>query len=238
MPTNHNALLNHMYALLTDNFVCFYNCAICPILGMESFSEEVSDVSSYTTETVARLKAKLPDYIVKCFIVAGFDTLDVISQMDVSNVPGNSIELIEEYVSREHPECLPGTKFPPGHRLRIKNLVEDVRASEVSRRKRRRTLDRKPDLGSDSSGVSLDRNSTSSSSDSQEQATMVRALRRQVASWQRSQKNTKVRELREYRDFKVTVTLNDRGECVPSIFCQMCQKKMLSWDKARPDPTF
>ncbi len=47
------------------------------------------------------MKDALPSYIVKCFTTAGFDTVEVILKMDVSNEPGNSIEEIEQYISEK-----------------------------------------------------------------------------------------------------------------------------------------
>ena len=41
------------------------------------------------------MKDALPPYIVKCFTTAGFDTMQVILKIDVSDEPGNSIEQIE-----------------------------------------------------------------------------------------------------------------------------------------------
>ncbi len=67
------------------------------------------------------MKDALPPYIVKCFTTAGFDTMQVILKMDVSDEPGNSIEQIEQFISDEHPDLLTSKskKFLPGHRIRI-----------------------------------------------------------------------------------------------------------------------
>ena len=73
------------------------------------------------------MREKLPSYV--SFLAAGFDTLDVISQMDVTCQKGNSIEQIEQSISEEfpdNPEYVRGKKFPPGHRIRIQNFVEEV----------------------------------------------------------------------------------------------------------------
>ena len=50
-------------------------------------------------------------------ISAGFDTLEVISQMDVSSDSINSIDEVESYVHSEHPDWLGGGRFPPGHHI-------------------------------------------------------------------------------------------------------------------------
>lgn len=86
------------------------------------------------------MKEALPSYIVKCFTAAGFDTLEVIAKMDVSDKPGNSIEQIEHFISDEYPndpEYMRGKKFPPGHKIRIQDFVNDVKQSrKTSLRKR------------------------------------------------------------------------------------------------------
>ncbi len=55
--------------------------------------------------------------------------------LDVSDKPGNSLQLIEEFIAIEHPNdpqyacstmaSLP-LRFPPGHRQRIETLVKEV----------------------------------------------------------------------------------------------------------------
>ena len=52
------------------------------------------------------MKDALPSYITKCFTAAGFDTVDVIMKMDVSDDPGNSIEQIEQFIAAEHPDLI------------------------------------------------------------------------------------------------------------------------------------
>ena len=47
---------------------------------------------------------KLPLYVVKCFEVAGFDTLEVIAEMNIGNEPGNSIEQIEHFITDQFPD--------------------------------------------------------------------------------------------------------------------------------------
>lgn len=47
-------------------------------------------------------KERLPQYIVNCFLAAGFDVPDVITSMDISEQPGNSIELIEKFIDQHY----------------------------------------------------------------------------------------------------------------------------------------
>ena len=53
-------------------------------------SDGIDDVESF-------LQDKLPPYVVKCFLAAGFDTPDVIASMDTSENP--SLEIIESFIA-------------------------------------------------------------------------------------------------------------------------------------------
>ena len=57
------------------------------------------------------MQTNLPEYVVNCFVAAGFDTLEVIADMDTSGEPGNSLQLIEDFINNEHPG---DTKFTHG----------------------------------------------------------------------------------------------------------------------------
>ena len=50
-------------------------------------------------DAVSLMKDSLPEYVVNCFLAAGYDVTEVIAAMDVSENPGNSIESIENYIS-------------------------------------------------------------------------------------------------------------------------------------------
>ena len=78
-------------------------------------------------------------YIVNCFLAAGYDVTEVITSMDVSNSPGNFIELIVSYISESYPSDLkyciyPDSvlrinlfRFPPGHRICICNFNNELK---------------------------------------------------------------------------------------------------------------
>ena len=75
------------------------------------------------------LHLMMPQHVVNCLVSAGFDKLSVLSMMDVSNNKGNSIEEVEDYVSKDHPEWLPNGRFSPGHRLCIQMFIEEIQKS-------------------------------------------------------------------------------------------------------------
>lgn len=45
---------------------------------------------------------KLPEYVVNCFLTSGFDIVDVIMSMDISENPGNSMESIEKFMNEHY----------------------------------------------------------------------------------------------------------------------------------------
>ena len=69
------------------------------------------------------MKQKLPEYVVKCLMSAGYDEIEVLSTMGTSEKQGNLIGKIESYIekrydSSEHnsfPSC--PFEFPPRHRV-------------------------------------------------------------------------------------------------------------------------
>ena len=91
------------------------------------------------------MRKKLPAYAVNCLLAAGFDSTDVLSSMDVTEGPTNSIEVIETFIDKH----FSGNKeyystpalasrpfvFPPGHRIRIANFVSEVKSAIKPKRK-------------------------------------------------------------------------------------------------------
>ena len=163
------------------------------------------------------MKEELPAYVVKCFIAAGFDTLEVIAKMNISNKPGNSIELIEQFISDEYPnnpEYMRSKKFPPGHRIRIQDFVNKVKHLM------------KPQLGKRtvSGGRSNQPKKTKANSGDTsdfDQPGNVGDIRRQIAKWQQTQKEPNVRKLKEHEHFEVSVTSTGAAY----ISCKICMKK-------------
>lgn len=105
------------------------------VITLLSFDYKDADQPSEAENQAQQLmKEKLPLYVVKCFIAAGFDTLEVIAEMNISNEAGNSIMQIENFISDEYPddpEHVRGKKFPPGHKIRIQKFVTGVKQDSV-----------------------------------------------------------------------------------------------------------
>ena len=98
-----------------------------------------STEASSELDVIALMRQRLPQYVVNCLLASGFDVADVIMSMDVSDKPDNLIETIEKFIGEHYADnddynntpalvCSPAPfVFPPGHRLRIRNFVLEVR---------------------------------------------------------------------------------------------------------------
>ena len=101
--------------------------------------EETLPYEAHTTEAISVMRRKLPGYVVECFVAAGYDTLAVVGDMDISHEPGNSFQQIEDYINSVHPHNPRFTrsnmgastfKFPPGHRQAIEAFVKEAKQLE------------------------------------------------------------------------------------------------------------
>jgi len=197
--------------------------------------EDLSD-ESLVREAVTMMRRNLPEYIVNRFVAAGYDTMDIIAEMDVSDKPGNSLQLIEEYIAKEYPNdpqytrcsMAPSFKFPPGHRQRIAKFVGDVanhvQAKKIASSHKRRCVE--PSCKAKRMKSSWDTTSSSASELSPcNQVGMVREIRQQIAKWQRSQKNSKLRELKEHHHFTINVKVAEGRNPVALVQCEVCGKK-------------
>lgn len=94
-------------------------------------------------ELIALMRTKLPQYVVECFLVAGFDTIEVIIQMNISDGPYNSLDQIESFVLKNFPDnpldyhVSSITPSVPGHRIRITQFINEIKASDKKARKRK-----------------------------------------------------------------------------------------------------
>ena len=98
------------------------------------------------------MKKVLPEYIVECFLMSGYDNSLSVLEMDISEQPGNSVEVIERYVDENKFEnCMSSIHhrnqsisfcFPPGHHVLIKKVVKDIQ--EKHKTKNRSLCSNKP----------------------------------------------------------------------------------------------
>lgn len=193
-------------------------------LGMDSLT--ATGDSSLTDEALNLMKSKLPQYVVNSLVAAGFDTLEVISLMDVTSDDGNSIDKVEKYVTSEHPDWLPNGRFPPGHRLRVRLFVEEVKNSLTPKHK-------KVSLGKSKRGYGLsDCKGKRPKTDARpsNQASVYAIIRRQIARW-KEQQSGMLKELTEQKHFQVRVDLDSSDECSPYVVCLLCNRKCMLGSK-------
>ena len=122
-------------------------------LELPQINSNSSEEQSTSFDVLELMRQRLPVYVVNCLLAAGYDVMEVISNMDVSENPGNTIHKIENFIERNFPDdcryapsslthstehsqhlvqqstkLTPSFEFPPGHRERICSFVEEVRA--------------------------------------------------------------------------------------------------------------
>lgn len=197
----------------------------------QSEAAEPSD-KSITEPAVLLMKAHLPPYIVNCFLASGYDTFSVISDMDTSDNPGNSLQGMEDFINEQYPDdplylhsgkvC----KFPPGHRIRIKKFVELVKEkSKLSQQSKRKlsfqnAKSKRVKQGDDSTCDS----SAGELSCGLDQFNVVSDVRKHLAKWQRSSHNHKIRALKENEHFTISARMSGNQVTV-NIECKLCGKK-------------
>ena len=202
-------------------------------------SEAPSNEVSEEAKAVMAMKEKLPKDVMDSFIAAGFDTLDVISEIDTSGEYG--LQEIEQFITDEHKEddrfksgiSVSGRFiFLPGHRQRIVNFITALK-QEAAKNKLKwpKQTTNTPVI---KTKIKLESNLESTTSDDQTtcidpelQATVAAKIRQQVSKWQRSQKLIKLRELKEIKDFNVNVEVKGERNLSLSITCNICDSRCL-----------
>ena len=128
------------------------------LLDLLQTNSNSSEGQSTSFDVLELMRQRLPVYVVNCLLAAGYDVIEVISNMDVSENPGNTINKIENFIERNFPgDCryVPSSlthstehsqhlaqhstkltanfEFPPGHRERICSFIQEVRAKVTAR---------------------------------------------------------------------------------------------------------
>ena len=90
-------------------------------------------------------KSRMPPHIIHCFVVSGFDEIESVLEMDASEGPTNSIEVIERYINSRkvhYPQCMDPNQprdipfeMSPGHRIRVDKFVLDMKQRYGCKRK-------------------------------------------------------------------------------------------------------
>ena len=183
------------------------------------------------------LKASLPPYIVQCFIVSGYDSARVVAQMTTNGLD-NSIDQMENFILKEYsddPSCYHMSKikstyvFAPGHRIKITNFINDVKAYKVPVKRK---------LSSNPTTNKKCRSHASSSStedppDSKPEMlekpqrfdlqSISDGVRKRICKWVRQ--SSALYHLKEYQDYSVKVKLDASNKPTVSVLCTFCSRE-------------
>ncbi len=90
-------------------------------------------------------ESRMPPHIIHCFVVSGFDEIESVLEMDASEGPTNSIEVIERYINSRkvhYPQCMDPNQprdipfeMSPGHRIRVDKFILDMKQRYGCKRK-------------------------------------------------------------------------------------------------------
>ncbi len=169
-------------------------------------------------------KSRLPPHIIQCFVVSGFDEIESVLEMDASEGPTNCIDVIERYINdrkMHYPQCMDPNQpreipfeMSPGHRIRVKKFVVDMKQRYGSKKKMR--------TGS-SACRPLKKQKRDSEKDSEkdepnEIGIVEVEIRKKIIKWSHENK----KELKENEDFTIQVRRNvlDQGKLEASIRCK------------------
>jgi len=105
-------------------------------------------------DVVQMMKETLQPYMVNYLVTAGYDDFDTISTMNTSENYGNSIIKIEDYIDLllDHDQTKslapPGPylrpfRFPPGHRVKLCNFVQEIKSRAKSSKNKLRNFENK-----------------------------------------------------------------------------------------------
>lgn len=165
------------------------------------------------------LQERLPEYIVRSFIESGFDDIDAIMEMDVTDSPSNSITAIEQYIDKRKSvlkDCIrPNTstispfEFPPEHCIRIKRVVQDIRDKYNGQRS--------------SSGIhrTMTKKISSMTEDGDRIPTLTADIRKKIVQWSTTFNNSQFAEMKENTDYQIIVSKSHttNNQCKASVRC-------------------
>ena len=168
------------------------------------------------------------------FLAAGYDTLDVISEIDDSEQSGNSLSEIEELINSEYPgesrfqrdrSSASSFRFAPGHRRRIVKFVHEI-AEHLHTKQVHKPRKRLVKTRLSKCKHSGDSSTSGTDSSLPNEKTAVALIRQQLAKWQRSQSDVRLQQLKEHKDFEVNFTITESDTVSTYIKCSSCSRKL------------
>ena len=204
---------------------------------MDDSSDEVQENIIMNARVMRLMKQKLPSYIVKCVVSAGFDEVEVLCSMDTSENPSNSIERIEKYIERKFassPEHNPFSsspfEFSPGHRIRLCNFIREVKS--LCRNKGDVKVYSKRKMDSQFHKANKKRKVAENSDESTTAVITLADVSKQVRSnlrkWMRRQEKSYLQEMTEGEHYSLQIVPKDHpGDFEASIRCLKCGNSIL-----------
>uniref|UniRef100_A0A1X7TTS9 Uncharacterized protein n=1 Tax=Amphimedon queenslandica TaxID=400682 RepID=A0A1X7TTS9_AMPQE len=171
-------------------------------------------------ELLEELKETLPDYIVECFKVTGFDNITAITQMKLEG-ENNSINVIEKYIDKRKkflqrcmgPEMydpdLP-FEFPPVHDLKRKY----GRKLEFTTKPCKRRKIEPDNTSSSSTDVATDESTDITENDI---PAVKSDIRKKVHKWIKGYNNGQLCSLKENIDYTIIVTISPSDPACYSV---------------------
>ena len=214
--------------------------------SLKSTEQSATESCKKADDVLSLMRRRLPEYAVNCFLASGFDVLEVISAMDISDNPGNSIAKIEGFIAKRYkgdPRFCPFNpsmdfEFPPGHRMRICNFVREIRemCSAVKTKSHACGKKGKRSVGKCSGRVHVKKTKLTSTDESESEvnvSTVSNQIRISVSAWIRKQTDERLKSLQENRHYSVLIThipkdshaLTISIRCIGCDTCVRLQKK-------------
>jgi len=197
---------------------------------MESFgvTEEVE------VDVISLMEQKLPRYVMNCLKAAGYDEKEVIASMDTGDDENNSMTKIEKYIDKHYknnPDMCPtisssGTElpfeFPPGHRIRICNFVEEVKRTFKLKLSSRKAVS-SSNVRSTPIAVKKPKIMAQAEKPSPLLADEIECrVQESIAKWLSRQENLALNRLENEKHYSVTTTDHGNGQISVQVNCFIC----------------
>uniref|UniRef100_A0A1X7SRC3 Uncharacterized protein n=2 Tax=Amphimedon queenslandica TaxID=400682 RepID=A0A1X7SRC3_AMPQE len=176
------------------------------------------DRANERPDVMSLLRERLPSYIVYSFAESGFDDIDAILEMDISDSPNNSIHGIQEYIESQKddlPNCIrPNSntcKFLPGHYLRVKRLVREIQDEYGEK-----PVPKKQKLSNSTS------NSTAEPPLNNPITDIITEINARVTQWSRNFDNGRFNDIKENDHYYINVSrsLSDSSQFTVTLRCK------------------
>ena len=180
-------------------------------------------------DVISLMERRLPRYVVNCFRAAGYDEIQIVASMDTSDREMNSISKIEKYIEERFkhiPDMLPPSmslevnagpfEFPPGHRIRICNFVEEVKQLFMSSHNYTLASTKQPSRPAKKSKLMPHSHAPLTADEVSCQ------IHKSITTWVKRQRLTFLRTLQEGKHYSVIVRNDSNDQVSAFVKCCIC----------------